>query len=172
MPEKKERKKFKDTKVGKFLAKNGPKILDVVDDYCPPLKVLTAIITNDKDLSEEDKKTALELMKEEMEYFKLEQEDRQDARKREVEYIKATGHIDWIMFATAVIGLGAFVTMVIAIIFYPEKTKDNPLFVHLMGIIEGVAFMIFQYYWGSSRGSAQKTAALERMAVERSNDGK
>ena len=41
---KKERKKFKDTKVGIFLKDKFPAILDIADDYLPPLKILTTLL--------------------------------------------------------------------------------------------------------------------------------
>ena len=41
---KKDRKKFKDTKVGIFLKTRVPSIIDIVDDYVPPLKILTTLL--------------------------------------------------------------------------------------------------------------------------------
>lgn len=42
---KKDKKKFKDTKVGVFLKDKFPAILDIADDYLPPLKILTTLIS-------------------------------------------------------------------------------------------------------------------------------
>jgi hypothetical protein len=58
------RKKFKDTKVGEWLSKNAPKVLDVVGDALPDkgvLGVIKNIIDGDPDLTIEQK----------MEYEKL-----------------------------------------------------------------------------------------------------
>lgn len=59
----KERKKFAETKVGAFLKEKGADILDVVDDYLPPVKILTALISKDTKLTPEDKAHAMELLK-------------------------------------------------------------------------------------------------------------
>ena len=64
-------KPFKETKVGGFLAKVAPAILDVVGESCPPLKIVQEIITNSKDLDEKNKLEAIELLslyEEEMEF--------------------------------------------------------------------------------------------------------
>lgn len=48
MSDQQEKKKFKDTKVGKFLSEKAPnvllKVLDVADDYFPPAKILTSLL--------------------------------------------------------------------------------------------------------------------------------
>lgn len=66
----KEKKKFKETAVGKFLSEKAPgvvkQILDVADDFFPPAKFLTALIGG-ANLSPEDKAKADALM---MEYEK------------------------------------------------------------------------------------------------------
>ena len=41
---KKDRKKFKDTKVGIFLKEKLPEALDIADDFLPPLKILTILL--------------------------------------------------------------------------------------------------------------------------------
>jgi hypothetical protein len=49
--------------------------------------------------------------------------------------------------------------MVYAVIWVPSVWK-NPLFHQLMGIIEGVALTLFTFYFGSSKGSADKTKLM------------
>ena len=59
------KKKFKDTKIGKFLKKNGSAILDVAGDFVPGGKVLKGIasmIESDKVMSPVDKEHALQLI--------------------------------------------------------------------------------------------------------------
>ncbi len=50
------RKKFKDTKVFSFLSNKLPVILDIADDYVPPLKVLTTLLKSvpDSQVNDED----------------------------------------------------------------------------------------------------------------------
>jgi hypothetical protein len=62
---KKDRKKFKDTKVGAFLKEKGSKILDVAGDLLPDkggLGIIKNLIDNDNDMSAEDKEFALKML--------------------------------------------------------------------------------------------------------------
>ena len=51
---KKDRKKFKDTKAGMFLKGKFPAILDIADDFLPPLKVLTLLVSPNVSIPEVD----------------------------------------------------------------------------------------------------------------------
>lgn len=58
-------KKFKDTKVGRFLLEKGSGIVDVVGDVLPDnglLGVLKGVIDKDDSLPQQDKETALKLL--------------------------------------------------------------------------------------------------------------
>ena len=63
------------------------------------------------------------------------------------------------MLITGLIGVSVFVFMVVAIVFMPEL-QENKLLIHLLGMVEGVAITIFSYYFGSSKGSKDKTKLL------------
>ena len=81
--------------------------------------------------------------------YEIEVADRDSARQREVEVKKAGGQ-DWMMFITGIIGLLSFVFMIYAVVYIPS-VSENDLFVHLMGMIEGVVISnIFAYYYGTS----------------------
>jgi hypothetical protein len=137
------KKPFKETAVGKFLL---DKIPGIVGDVLPDKGVL-GIVKNliDTDESMDDQQKA-ELKKE---LYKLEVADRDSARNREAE-IKKSGGQDWMMFITGMVGLLAFVFTIYAVVYVPSVT-DNDLFVHLMGMIEGVVVSnIFAYYYGTS----------------------
>jgi hypothetical protein len=65
MEEKKSKKKFKDTRVGKFLAKAAPNLLNAASDIIPDagvLKLLGGLISNDKAITPKDKEEALKLL--------------------------------------------------------------------------------------------------------------
>jgi hypothetical protein len=146
MPDK---KKFKDTKVGKFLSDKAPKILDAVGDVLPDngvLGVVKNLISSSDELSPEDKKIALDHMKE---MYALEVQDRDSARNREIE-ISKIHKFDLLFYLTGIIGLSVFVFIVYAIVYLqiPEQNKD--VWIHLIGISEGVVLSIFGYYFGSS----------------------
>ena len=144
-----EKKKFKDTKLGGLLKSIAPKILNVAGDLIPDAGVLTMVgkmIDNDPKISPEDKKI---LNKQHAEMYKLEVADRDSARNREIEVAK-TGKKDFMMTLTGIVGLLSFAFIIYAVVYVPTVT-DNDLFVHLMGMVEGVVISnIFAYYYGTS----------------------
>ena len=143
----KNKKKFKDTKLGAWLGTNAPKVLDVVGDLLPDqgaLGVVKNLIQGDPDLEPSQKAEFARMA------FELESADRASARQREIEVVKATGKVDWMMLVTGMVGLVSFMFTIYAVV-YIDSVRDNKLFVHLMGMIEGVVVgNIFAYYFGAS----------------------
>jgi hypothetical protein len=144
-----DRKKFKDTKLGQWLSEKAPKVLDVVGDLLPDqgaLGVVKNLIDTDPDLTPEEIAQANAMIKE---MYELEVADRESARNREVE-VKKVGGQDIMMVVTGLVGLAAFIFMIYAVV-YENGVTENDLFVHLMGMIEGVVISnIFAYYYGTS----------------------
>ena len=142
-------KKLKDTKIGLLLKEKAPKILELIGDVLPSngtMGILKNIISKDPDLTPEEK---AELHNRVIELYKLEVADRDSARKREVEIAKAGGN-DWMMNVTGVVGLSCFMFVVYAVVYIPD-VLHNELFVHLMGMVEGVVIgNIFAFYYGTS----------------------
>jgi len=160
--EKKDRKPFAETKIGKFLKEKAPNILDKVGDFLPEkgaLGIVKNLISSDPKLSKEDSVKALELLDHELKELELHAKDRQSARSREVELAKAGG-TDWMMYVAGLVGLGLFVFIVVSVVFMP-MLADNKLLIHVLGIIEGVCTSIFFYYFGSSKGSSDKNALIK-----------
>lgn len=143
------KKKFKDTKLGKFLLKTSPSILDIAGNLLPDAGVLGIVknlIDKDLNMSPEDKAQAQSYIKD---LYALEVADRDSARKREVEVAK-TNKQDWMMMFTGITGLLSFIFTIYAVVYIPT-VLDNDLFIHLMGMIEGVVISnIFAYYYGTS----------------------
>jgi len=142
-------KQLKDTKIGLLLKDKAPKILEIIGDVLPSngtMGILKNIISKDPDLTPEEK---AELHNRVIELYKLEVADRDSARKREIEITKAGGN-DWMMNVTGVVGLSCFMFVVYAVVYIPE-VLHNELFVHLMGMVEGVVIgNIFAFYYGTS----------------------
>lgn len=142
-----DRKKLKDTKVGQWLGKNAPKVLDAVGDLLPDqgaLGVVKNLIQGDPDLEPSQKAEFARVA------FELESADRASARNREIEVAKATGKQDWMMWVTGIVGLLSFMFTIYAVV-YIDSVRENELFIHLMGMIEGVVIgNIFAYYYGAS----------------------
>ena len=142
-------KKLKDTKIGLLLKEKAPKILELIGDVLPSngtMGILKNIISKDPDLTPEEK---AELHNRVIELYKLEVADRDSARKREIEMAKSGGN-DWMMNVTGVVGLSCFMFVVYAVVYIPD-VLHNELFVHLMGMVEGVVIgNIFAFYYGTS----------------------
>ena len=65
----KPKKKFKETKVGKFLTEKAPAILDTVGEFLPDqggLGIVKNIITSDNSIEPEDKDMALKLLEQDI----------------------------------------------------------------------------------------------------------
>ena len=141
-------KKIKDTKIGKFLSEKAPQILAVVGDVLPEqgtLGIVKNLISKDPDLTPEEKQ---EIHNRLVEFYKLEVEDRDSARQREVEMVKAGG-TDWMMNFTGIVGLGGFVLLLVAIVFIEVPIHNKELMIHTTGIVEGIVLSIVGYYFGS-----------------------
>ena len=141
-------KKIKDTKIGKFLSEKAPQILAVVGDVLPEqgtLGIVKNLISKDPDLTPEEKQ---EIHNRLVEFYKLEVEDRDSARQREVEMVKA-GSDDWMMNFTGIVGLGGFVLLLVAIVFLQVPEHNKELMIHTTGIVEGIVLSIVGYYFGS-----------------------
>lgn len=91
--------------------------------------------------------------------FEAEVKDRDSARAREAA-IAATGKFDFMMYLTGLVGLGAFCFMIYALAYLDIPADNKELFIHAIGIIEGVVISIFAYYFGTSKSSSEKTKLL------------
>ena len=134
------KKPFKETKVGKLVGS----LASLLPNQ-GVLGVLKEVIDTDDTLTPEEKEEAHKWL---IEAYKAEVEDRDSARKREVEISKSG--IDWLFNITGLVGLGAFAFIIYAIISIEVPESNKELFIHGIGIVEGVALSIFGYYFGTS----------------------
>jgi len=144
----KDKKPFKETGLGKFLLGAGSTIIDVVGDALPDkglLGVVKNLIDKDPNLSEDQKSEAHDRL---VELYRLEVEDRDSARKREVNLRKYG--TDWMFNLTGIVGLSAFAFLVYTVVTTQVPESNKEIFIHLIGIVEGVALSIFGYYFGSA----------------------
>jgi len=144
-----DKKKFRDTRVGKFLRDKSPKVLEVVGDLLPSSGVLGVaknLINLSEDLTQEEKEM---LDGELVRMMELEVADRDSARKREVS-VAEIHRFDILFYLTGVIGLAAFCFIVYAIAFLRIPDENKEVWIHLIGITEGVVLSIFGYYFGSA----------------------
>jgi CDP-diglyceride synthetase len=57
---------------------------------------------------------------------------------------------DFLFYITGIIGLSAFCFIVYAIAFLSIPEENKEVWIHLIGITEGVVLSIFGYYFGSA----------------------
>lgn len=145
------KKPFKDTRVGKFLMKKLPDMAGAALTG-GPLEALKTLIDEDPQISTEEKE---QLHRELVEMYKLEVEDRDSARTREVEVAKS-GKFDFLFNLTGIVGLTAFGVVVWAILTLEIPESNKELFYHMVGIVEGVVLSIFGYYFGTSMKDNEK----------------
>lgn len=141
--------------IKKILSGGTKEVIDSVGN------VLDKVITNKEELAQ----AKLEAEKEINRHFEavqanllkeqeLQVQDRGTARTREAEFLKATGHIDYLMWFLAIAGM-----MIMGYCLYVlinQELENKELFIHFLGIIEGVVVSMYSYYFGSSVGSRIK----------------
>ena len=137
------KKKFAETAVGKFLLDKLPNLAgDILPDK-GVLGIVKNLIDSDDSLSPEQRESLLK------DLYELEIADRDSARKREVEVAK-TGRFDFMFNLTGVIGLGAFAFIIYAIVYLSIPENNKEVWIHTIGIIEGIVLSIFGYFYGSA----------------------
>ena len=144
-----EKKPFKETGLGKILLNVLPGFVKGASKALPDsgvLGVIKNLINNDPDMSDEEKAQAHDQL---VELYRLEVEDRDSARKREAA-IKSTGGKDWMMSLTGIIGLAAFAFIIYAIVYLQIPESNKEVWIHLIGICEGIVLSIFGYFYGSA----------------------
>src|SRR5210317_266237 len=143
-----DKKPFHKTKLGKFLKETAPSILDAVGNVLPDkgiLGIVKNLIDKDDNMSADDKSEAHRQL---VELYELEVMDRDSAREREVNLRKYG--TDWMFNATGIVGLLAFAFLVYTVVTTEVPESNKEIFIHLLGIVEGVALSIFGYYFGSA----------------------
>jgi hypothetical protein len=158
----KKRIRLKDLKIGQWLIEKAPEVLDLVDDYLPPVKILTTLISDKTDLPEADRLEYKKLLIDyEAELYRLEVLDRESARSREVE-ISKSGRFDLMFYLTGIVCLASFIMVVYAILYQSVPEANKELFIHLVGLVEGAVLTIIAYYYGTSKSSSDKTKMLAK----------
>lgn len=140
------KKKFKDTKVGKFILSKVPGFAAGVLPDQGVLGVVKNLIDNEPNITPEEK---AQMHEELVELYKLEVADRDSARKREIE-VARTGRFDFMYNLTGIVGLGAFAFIVYAIVYLEIPAENKEVWIHLIGISEGIVLSIFGYFFGSA----------------------
>lgn len=181
--EKKERKPFKETKFGQILGKvksAAPHVLGIAakvatGNISGAIDQAKEVLMNDPSpeakaaLTELQTKMAeihLELEKVELEEFRIETADRQDARKMRTALAQA-GTFDLLYYVSGFVALASFGFMVYTGVMHKELFENNPVANQLFGMVAGVALTLFAFFFGSSKSSGEKT---KLMALNKSDN--
>ena len=138
------KKKFKDTKVGKFILSKLPNFVSKTLPDSGVLGVVKNLIDADENLTAEEKQ---QYHREIVEIYELEVADRDSARRREVDVAKY-GKTDYMFVITGLVGLLVFCFLVYSIVFLEIPERNKEVFIHLVGIAEGIVLSIFGYFFG------------------------
>ena len=68
---------------------------------------------------------------------------------REVELAKAN-RFDFMFNLTGLVGLSCFAFLVYAIVYLEVPEHNKEIWIHLIGVTEGIVLSIFGYFYGSS----------------------
>lgn len=170
-------KKFKDTKFGQFLSKAAKKVPDAFEVVAAvksgnPFEVIKEAKelfskADDSDpivkkLKDEFIDNQAEFM-DDLQMYQLEVQDRASARTMHTENMKA-GRTDFMYILTGTVIVLAFGLCTYTIIFVEIPGDNREMFTHLLGMVEG-AFIggMVNFFFGSSKGSKDKQAALDRL---------
>ena len=102
----------------------------------------------------------IELEKLYLQEFQLEVEDKKSARDREVQITKTTGKKDWpTLVLGSIISIGFF-GCISALLFLDIPQSNKEVMLYLLGALSAAFTSLVGYYFGSSKGSSDKTAML------------
>lgn len=82
--------------------------------------------------------------------------DTQSARTRETDFVKATGHFDYMMWALAAAGVGLLSYILWTLTHNTIPVENREMVASTKGTVEMIVVGIFSYYFGSSVGSRIK----------------
>ena len=88
--------------------------------------------------------------------------DRQDARKREIDIVKATGKRDYFLYGLAALVVLGYFALCGILMRYPLPAGSNEVVFMLFGGLAAGFGSVLQYFFGSSKSSSDKTALLSQ----------
>lgn len=128
-----------------------------------PTAVATAIQTGDPATVQAALTEAEARMNTEVEKFKAQLEDVQDARATGLEYAKQNSRIQWAPSVVSTIAVAGFCLFSYMAIIRPVGA-DRDVLMYLLGIWSGAFLTVLNFWLGSSAGSANKDQLLAATA--------
>lgn len=160
-------KPFKDTLVGKFLIDKGVPAAKLVANLLPSngiLGIAKNIISSATELTEDDKKEAERLMNQEIDYFKEEIADTQDARKMQIASLGQSDTFIKRFVAYLTIALITLTFSLIAGLYFIDVPKENSALIYMaLGLFLGGFGSAISFWLGTSHSSVQKQQELNKI---------
>lgn len=185
MAEAKDKKKFAETGVGKFINEKLKPIagasLELIGDLTGRESIekigqfLSSKVSEESEdslqfkaiqIEFEEKRLEFEMefQRLELEFLKAEVQDRESARNREIEFMKASGgKRDWLM-GTAVIVALAMYAGAFAFLAYGPEVPEGKKDLFNMGVGQVFTFvgMVFAFFFGTTKSSRAKDDVIKR----------
>ena len=144
----KQKKKFKDTKVGAFLTKKAPKILDSIGDVLPDngaFGIVKNLISSDDSIKAEDKEIAIKLL----------EQDIAEMNNISVRWESDMKSDSWLSKNTRPMTL-IFLTLVMTIFIVLDSTVLLEIKTGWVSLMEALLITVYVAYFGS-RGAEKIT---------------
>jgi hypothetical protein len=129
--------------------------LGIPDDT---IEGVTAALTSNPEMT-------MKLKELDLEYAKLDAQDRDSARNREIEIAKSDVHFITknitSILAIAILTGALIIPMLVFFVDFPDSQENILIFV--LGSLFGIATQVVSYYFGSSQGSKDKTKEIQGM---------
>lgn len=165
------KKPFKETKLGKFITGEGAgNLLNSIGsiatgNFIGAFDSIKDLITGSSELTAERKEIALQLLQQDLESYKLEVDDRKDARNREI-MINQSPESSWLSKNTGSM-IAILFTLFTCILFILVltgniKPSENITFT-IITSVTNILMLIIGYFFGSTRSSQAKDMTIARL---------
>jgi hypothetical protein len=156
-------KKFFETKVGQFLQRNAPKVLDIVGDVFPAVGVVTELFKSE--VKDPALQAELEILLKEYEANELKAYlgDVANAREMNIQ-IQQSSAASWlsrnIAYLIDIVIISATILLALLLYFQPIPAVNKEIAYSLLGILFSLSVQILSFHRGSSKGSQDKSDAI------------
>lgn len=178
-------KKFKQSKLAEFIREKVKPVvgdvLEVVGDITgrDSVERLGQFLNDRKEDNEQVKALSYEFEKYKMEWqleiesmkmeygiaaLKADNEEMANVRDREIQFMKQSGgKRDWMMGSVGIAGVTMMLCVIAALVFIDIPASNKDLAYMAFGSVLTIGGQIFNYYFGSSRGSAMKDNTIKNL---------
>ena len=92
--------------------------------------------------------------------YEIDHQDRDSARNREAETVKATGKRDWFLYGLAAIFVIGF--FILLIILVKTNVVETTMLAMCVGALVNGVGQVLNYFFGSSKSSSEKNAIIAK----------